>query len=306
MRTSLIALSLIMSASAYADNTNWMSGLDDNQPVRTVSIPGAHDAATSSGVTNFSKTQSQNISGLFDAGVRAFDLRPKNADLTIYHGIESTGIRLEDVIKDLSAKIKDSDEFVIITIRNEGANNDGDRDSTWETAIENLFNTYSDSYATWQKGMTVGDARGKIIVLSRSQFNSNKVGFISNWNHNPEDIEAFISLGENRARLYLQDNYDNPGDATKQANIKSMLDRSSSNSGKTEIQHWVINHVSYVGGTLSYPSTQAGKTNPVVLGYVTGGTGSTGIMLMDFAGDDSYSGKELVEAIIARNTFKNN
>ena len=304
MRTSLIALSLAFSASVFAGPTDWMSRLDDNQPVRTVSIPGAHDAATSS-TSGSAKCQSKNIANLFNSGVRAFDLRPRysSGNLTIYHGIITTGVSMESALTTLIDKVKDTDEFAVIIIRDEDSSNHTD----WSNAMANLFNKYDENIATWQKGMTVGDARGKIIAITRSDFESKKVGLIDNWNHNPEDIEAFISLGENRARLYLQDNYDSPGDATKQANIKSMLDRSSSNSGKTEIQHWVINHVSYTGsGLLSYPSTQAGTTNPVVLGYVTGGTGSTGIMLMDFAGDDSYSGQKLVDAIIARNTFKNN
>ena len=77
MRTSLIALSLAFSASVFAGPTDWMSRLDDNQPVRSVSIPGAHDAATSGVSISSAKCQSKSIADLFDSGVRAFDLRPR-------------------------------------------------------------------------------------------------------------------------------------------------------------------------------------------------------------------------------------
>jgi hypothetical protein len=56
---------------------SWMTPLPDDTPVSRLSIPGAHDAATSS-ITSWpmwTKPQELDIAALWNAGVRAFDLR---------------------------------------------------------------------------------------------------------------------------------------------------------------------------------------------------------------------------------------
>lgn len=301
MRFLISFITLFITFVALADNSKWMADLPDNVPVRTVSLPGAHDAATK-GVTilpSSSQTQSKSLEELFDAGVRAFDLRPKYSgnQLSIYHGIISANITMEEALTKLINKVQGTTEFAVIIIRDEDSANS----SEWAVAISSLLNKYDNNFAVWQKGMTVGDARGKIIALSRNSFESGKVGFISGWNHNEINRDVVITLGENRARLIMQDNYENPAEATKKNNVRNLLDFSSSNSGKNEIQCWVINHTSYVPGTLGSPKDAAKAINPAALEFINNGSGSTGILLMDFAGDDTYSGQKLVDAIIARN-----
>ena len=70
---------------------NWMQHLDDSRTIASLSIPGAHDAATGEGVhmvAGFGKTQELSLAALWDCGVRAFDLRPavNGEELHIYHG----------------------------------------------------------------------------------------------------------------------------------------------------------------------------------------------------------------------------
>lgn len=83
---TILFASLLMTACASGiepdppgwDGAAWMSRLDDDTPLTCVSIPGAHDAATA-GVTawpQWTRTQELDIEALWNAGVRAFDLRP--------------------------------------------------------------------------------------------------------------------------------------------------------------------------------------------------------------------------------------
>ena len=79
----LVCLILVWHTSVLLAE-NWMSRLPDDAYVAALSIPGAHDAATGSGWAGlngpignlFAKTQDLSLQALWDAGIRAFDLRP--------------------------------------------------------------------------------------------------------------------------------------------------------------------------------------------------------------------------------------
>ena len=105
--------------TVLADGKNWMASLPDNVYITQLSIPGAHDAATSGVSVSLAKTQTMTISEQWDVGVRAFDLRPKK-DGIIYHGIISTGISLSTALGYLKSKLQTNpQEFAIVIMRNE-------------------------------------------------------------------------------------------------------------------------------------------------------------------------------------------
>ena len=89
------------------DYQNWMQPLDDNLFLSRLSIPGAHDAATSScsssGMTGSAHTQTYTIARQLERGVRIFDLRPvwNGSDMVIYHGIVSTRVKFNDALNTL-------------------------------------------------------------------------------------------------------------------------------------------------------------------------------------------------------------
>ena len=72
---------------------SWMTAIDDDTKIAMLTIPGTHDAATST-CAGPGKCQTLTISGQLEHGVRAFDLRPamdNNSSLgNIYHGILDT------------------------------------------------------------------------------------------------------------------------------------------------------------------------------------------------------------------------
>lgn len=317
---TIAAMLLGCSITTSAEVNNWMSVLPSETPVRKLSIPGAHDAGTGNGFTSDSQflasiagvTQKLTIEEQWDAGVRAFDLRPaykSDGTLQIYHGVLETNLSFREAVETLRAKLADNPgEFAVIIMRHE---DDSDSNAAgWAPAVAAVFDEFDSTIATFSPAMTVGDARGKIIVLTRDKFTSSKSGEISGWSHSENfsnQQNGIISRGRNKAKLYTQDFYECGTTDRKIKALTAMLDYSIENTDGTV---WVINHTSgYTGsmGTNAAIKELAAASNPATTDYLaTHGAGRTGIVLMDFAGVDeeggtAVGGKKLLDAIIAQN-----
>lgn len=295
-----------------------MADIPNATKVRSMSIPGAHDAATGHGFSGFSavgalfsgKTQSKKLDALFDAGVRAFDLRPtqKNkvdGQLQIYHGILETKLSMKEALNLLRDKlIANPSEFVIIVVRHE---NDSDDDaSAWPGAMTDLLAGYEDYLVKFTPSLDVGTARGKMLFLTRDAFDSDYAGLIERWTHSDnfdEQKNAQISLGRNRTTLVVQDYYECESNDRKTATIQNVFDYAINN---TDESTWVINHTSgYVNtGTESNVKKLAKVTNQYMVDALKNKSidGRTGIVIMDYAADSDCD-KGLVEAIIKNNEY---
>lgn len=308
---------LLTSVASGAVTEEWMSGLPDNVAVRELSIPGAHDAATGNGFSGSSSflalfsgvTQSLSLEAQWDAGVRAFDLRPSykagvDGNLQIYHGILETKMSMKAALQTLVDKLASSPgEMAVVLMRHE-SDSDSNSDS-WPAAMSELLAEFDGHIATFSPDMTLGDARGKIIVLSRDSFESAKAAMIAGWSHSEsftDQKRAILSLGRNKAALYAQDYYECSSADSKYQAVTTLIDYSTANTSTTP---WVINHVSgYTGsGTNSDVSNLAKALNMRVADYLEASEpGRAGILMMDFAGaTNETSGKALVDKIIAQN-----
>ena len=304
---SIIASLFMLAAmqTAWADGRNWMASLPDNVYITQLSIPGAHDAATStcSSLTG-AKTQTYTVSEQWERGVRVFDLRPtdENANGPIYHGSgilrASTGTTLRAELGNLKTKLAaNPTEFAIVIIRNE--NNSGQDNGKWKEVIKPILDSYNDVLTEWHRDLTLGDVRGKIIVFARDEVAETKAAKVGGWPDNTN--YGTILLNDDGAfHLILQDYYDNVNTDTKKNYIGTMLDESMTIHCPNRLY---INHASGVK-SLS-PSTVAKATNKYICDYLDAhpNIGPTGIIMMDYAGDDdsSYYGATLVNKIIANN-----
>ena len=310
---SIIASLFMLAAmqTAWADGRNWMASLPDNVYITQLSIPGAHDAATS-GVSSisayFAKTQNLTLSDQWDAGVRAFDLRPKTSGSNgpIYHGTAPTGVTLRDALGYLKTKLADNpQEFAIVIIRNEGnSGQEGDAATgKWHQVIAPILESYNDVLTEWHRDLTLGDVRGKIIVLARDEVVGTKAAKVGGWPDNTN--YGTILLNDDGAyHIILQDYYENINTTTKNGYIKTMLDESMTIHCPNRLY---INHTSgYTGSGLTTNIGACAKsTNKYVCDYLDAhpNIGPTGIIMMDFAGSDAsnYYGATLVNKIIANN-----
>lgn len=317
-----------MAAAVSASATPWMRDLSDDAFISQLSIPGTHDSATGHGFTswlmeNYATTQDLNISAQWSVGVRAFDLRPAvsgNA-LQIYHGVAATKLWFHDALADICRQLDaEPTEFAIVLMRHE---DDGDSNNTnWASLTESAFAdpTVADRLATFSPDLTVGEARGKIIVLSRDAFTNKKAGFISGWGCSPDFADqkgGTITRGTRTARLYVQDFYDctaSDGAARKDAAITALYEYSRGlcdESCRTP-NLWVINHTSgytraaFPHGTWGYRENAERANRHLWQLLQQEPHGPTGIVLMDYggvekSGDQNTMGRTLVEALIANN-----
>ena len=278
----------------------WMQYIPDDVLLSDLSLVGTHDAATKGCSLEMSKCQSLTIAQQLSAGVRLFDLRPgKNFD--IYHGSDPTGMKfskaLEDIVDYLSANPA---QGCIVFIKNESG------EAAWSEGMSSELGAFADNMLMFKKGLTMGDLRGKILVLSRDAYIGPIRGgfFASAWPDNTADGEVGIgaSQGESLETFYLQDQYDSDtSESDKIASVKKYADKAKSKSANA----WLCNHTSLAGfklfGIGSSPKDHAKKINPEVVAYINSKPGRLGIVMMDFAGDASVDGDDLLNAVINQN-----
>lgn len=321
---AIVAIFLLTSTVCMADD--WMKQLDDNAYLSQISIPGTHDSATGEGWTgtwgtmfgpSMGLTQELNIAGQLNCGVRAFDLRPcvDNDKLVINHGILQTKATFPGTLQQLVSFVKEHPtEFVIVIMRHE---TDGDdNNSQWGTMIYNCLNS-SDirpTLADYKRDITVGELRGKVLVLSRDSYADQPIGgFITGWAHQMNYATGKIKGPSITGTLYVQDFYEVMDKTTGKKNaIVKLLNFSTKNNVKNETQHLIvcINHTS---GYTASASTDGNRNNAAIsnqhmIDYLADDAhaGPTGIVVTDFAGintsgDYEVKGLDLVNAIINDN-----
>ncbi len=314
-----VAMLIAPRSLQAADTQRWMSTLDDYDYVCQLSIPGTHDSGTGNGFAGISvigsllagKTQDKNFSEQLNIGVRAFDLRPgvDGSSLPIYHGPLKTKLTMNEAFtQSISFLSSNPSEFLIFIIRQE----DGDNNE-WKANMTALLNNndYKNHVVPFSPKLRVKDARGKIIVLTRTAFSNSKAATVSGWGDNATFRTGTIksSNGSGNATLWLQDYYEISDENVKADAVVSLLDKSATLCrDESSFGTWVINHASGYKGTAtnSNNSANAKRTAEAIITrlFAKGRTpGPTGIILMDYAGTDAaYDGTSLVDAIIDNNS----
>lgn len=322
---------------------NWITPLDDNIYVCQMSIPGTHDAGTGHGMdvagsgfgagiasgilSEAGQTQEYTILQQINMGIRAFDLRPayttnRQNKFYIWHGLIKTKLSLEDALTQMKDYLSNNPgEFFIVWMRHEseiatffGANLTYKNTNKWSTdfgkAVSDLVN---DNLIAFRPDLTIGDMRGKILFLTRDEYNNRVGGLVRPFSSGSARDDGAISDNRNSATLYYQDVYSGLDETNKYGYVKTLLDKSAKfHSDGVNTLTWVVNHTSgYTGSTSTSDAYRqnAANTNKPVYEYLTGSekeVGSTGIMFMDYVGSHtsgSYTvyGDLLPQAIIDNN-----
>jgi len=281
----------------------WMERLADDTPLTALTIPGAHDAASSSitSWTLWTRTQEKNVAELWNCGVRAFDLRPALVDgeLGIYHDKYSAHVSFPQVMQALILALKKHPgECAIVIIRHE-EEADGNAPG-WKDAMDAYLNSIGPSLVDhYTPELTLGDMRGKILVLDR--------GDIRDWSYSEQlssqQGASIVERNGNAFPLWVQDYYHPDGAEDKWAAVKGLLDASTSAGDARPL---VINHASAYVGKLPDYRTNARDINGRMADYLSLRRAPVGIVMMDFAGVDrsngvSVGGAKLVNALIENN-----
>ena len=291
-------------------NAAWMAALDDATPLADVSIPGAHNAASSTiwAFSAWTRTQELNVAQLWNAGVRAFDVRPAyvNGITGVYHDKYSAGIAFADIYATLiKALDRHPTEFAILLIRHEVEADGGS--PAWEDEMRDILSAHDDHLADYHDGITVEELRGKLLVLSRDRYEDGPFGgYISGWYSGTDLERQQAATIENAAGatfpIWVQDWYD-PDDAeSKWAEVQDMLDATAMATRRP----LVINHVSGYYGRLPNYRKNANAINAKAVAYIRRNHTPAGVVMMDFAGTDTsrgttVHGEDLVQALIDNN-----
>lgn len=324
-KSALILISLIIHIAATAqvsDYATWMSGLDDRAFVCQLSIPGAHDACSSSfsGILSFiykssAQTQSKSVEAMLPLGVRLFDLRPcvSGSKLHINHGVATTSYDFDPVMAQLCSYLDaHPTEFCIVVIRHEseGDSNNANFGSMLQASLAKI----KDHLVDFRPNLTVGEARGKILFLSRDEYDAPIYGGrIVDLKDNRSDISEMLGghcygSSTNRCAWWMQDHYEFSSDAVKQQAIRDMLARSTTLAGGYTYT-WVVNQTSGYKGTSSSASAyqnNAKTSNKYMQELLESGAydGPAGLVFMDYAADGDnagYYGLSLTQALVNHN-----
>ena len=318
----ILALLLPLTGrTQVTDYQNWMAQLDDDAFICQLSIPGAHDACSSSfsgtsalGALVSGKVQTKSVQQMLPLGIRLFDLRPavKNSKLTICHGILVTSFDFNTIMGQLRDYVtQHPTEFCVVLIRHETEADDGD--SSFSSLLQTSLASFKDYLVDFRPNLTVGEARGKILFISRDDYGMPIYG------------GRTVDLSDNRSTIsemlgghcygpetwkcswWMQDYYEYSDVSVKKQAITDMLSRSSQLAGRYDYT-WVVNETSgYKGtGTNTACQTNTKATNPHLQQLLASGNydGPAGLVFMDYCcdGDGSgYYGLSLVKELVNHN-----
>ena len=284
--------------------------LPDEKLVASVSMPGAHDAATYKGVMmslGMGRTQTANLAEQWESGVRAFDLRPAVRDtaLHIYHSVLKTGVSFQEAISKICTLLdKHPEEFAVVLLRHENESENEREKHLWPSAIGRVIETLGERAVTFHPHITVGEVRGKILFLSRNAYHgTHKGALVTGWSHASQgtDMARIISYANGEeAQLQVQDYYAPTTEERKQAKLLGA--RKMLSLAKAAAQDvWTINFLSGYARTAfgGNATTRGYKANAQWLHtrlleeqkeHKALSAGRMGIVFMDFVGTDKVCG----------------
>lgn len=312
----------VLCLPVWADD--WMGRISDETYLSQVSIPGVHDAGTGHGFKGWSvlvgdataRTQDLTLTELWNAGVRAFDLRPTvdGNSLPIYHGIIQTALTMEDAVQTLCGLLDaHPTETAIIIMRHESDHDEGS--SEWGPLMNNLLTSepVKSHAVNFTPTLKMKNVRGKLLILSRDSYATTPVGaYVTGWNFSDqleEQKNGRIARGTNSATCYIQDYYDCTGDggvATKWNSINTLVRFTAEQNTSTRI--WAINHTSGYTANASSDGNRnnAAAQNKALAGWLQEHCGPTGIVVMDFGGVDRSNGYDVMGLTLVRALIDNN
>ena len=325
----------------------WMANLDENVYLSQISLPGTHDAgayadAASNAIQNLAITQIYDIPTQFNNGVRVLDFRPECSstnsedDFDIAHGIISLDVTFEEVLNETVKWLANHPtEFIIVQLKNESSSTtplfSGTKHFTyWQRFMRDKLLKINKKYLIdeFSPAMTLKDARGKILFMSRDDYYSNSqysafggwVGCkISGWDDNSALWSKTFYTAPNHENsteggvgtLWVSDLYKGGTlQNVSQTDKKSAIDRClKAAKENTNISTWYMTwlNVSDNGLGGSNPGRRTPTYNDYVATKINGRDYpkdtyyNTGIIMLDWAGNSTYKGDEVLKAIIDNN-----
>jgi hypothetical protein len=289
---------------------DWMGTIPGNIRFSMLSIPGTHDAATSS-TSSAARTQSLTIAQQLEAGVRALDLRPgfTSSSLEIYHGLVSTGVTLSAALDATRSFLENHPtETVFVLIHEEDNSFFTDPHSTeWSNRVWACLNNYKDIIASagWKSALNA--CRGKMVVIFRDSYTDGtnngdlgcgKVGWGSDWNEK-SIMNGSGSTVNSGYSLWYQDIYDNTNYQDKESYLVRMLTEFIQKY-PTTWERLYVNNVNMTGSSLSDIAKEMNQ-RVVNNAAFSSWNGRFCLMFADFVCNSDYHGNDIYHFIRNQN-----
>lgn len=340
--------------SSYVDGPCWMKYVDNNKFLDELSIPGTHDSGTCS-VDNDTEPQSSQAKCQQDyiptqllEGVRYFDIRlGKGENPGIDHGAcyllkkDGNFMHLSDVIGYFNTFLSENPTEALIMLVSRG--NDEATDESLTTALGKVFDENPDLFYTSSRIPTLGEVRGKIVLLRRFGLAGNSVSShtwgldLTQWDdkiaahtdstsmclvRDERGFEAVGKTGDEEpycTKVYAQDHYECTGtdkigwvdmalqETTKLARI--MVDVEDNDGAKVKVlEHsWCINYTSctnYKQGSNPFTAARVVNEHLYKSQYINStGNESTKEDCLEHIG---IIASDFVDAALARSIYQRN
>lgn len=187
-----------VTAAQEISNSDWMRKLPDKTPLQKISLPGTHNTvALHEPFPGVAACQNLKLAEQLDSGVRYLDLRCRhlNDKLHLYHGIINQHLTFTDALVTIEAHLKKHpSETIILSITEERRAKENTR------PFLATLKTHLNANNCWLKDTlpSLGQARGKMILLRRFRTNE-KFGIpATNWKSN---------TGHSTKLLHIQDHF---------------------------------------------------------------------------------------------------
>ena len=340
--------------SSYVDGPCWMSYVDGNKYLDELSIPGTHDSSTCSvdndtePQTSLVKCQQDYIPTQLLEGIRYFDIRLGKGDNPgIDHGMfylrkkDGDFLHLSDVIGYFKTFLNEHPSEALIMLASRG--NDEATDESITTAFAKVMADNPDLFYTSSHVPTLGEVRGKIVLLRRFRLAGNSVSGhtwgldLAEWDdkikaHSDsttmclvQDARGFEAAGETGdkepycTKVYAQDKYKLTGtdklswvdNALKETTgrTRNKVDVVDDDRAKVQVQErcWSINYTSCTG--LSHggnPFTSARVVNEHLYKSPYINPSGTEDTKSDYLKHIGIIASDFVDAALARSIYQRN
>ena len=293
-------------------------------------------------IATFGQTKKKDFRGQFDSGCRVFDLRVRaeydnllslKDPIHLYHSCIPCYVGFAEALKSIAYMVKiNPTEGAVIIVATENndiykaiggwsfiaklgnivglnfATGSLNEEATWKGVSDDITEVFSDSdyssvkLAKFKKGMTMGDLRGKILIVEQQVpenlvYSNDKIGKAARCTSWTDGTLEIVGGGENeRTKISGQNNWgsDSSDDNknyinNKKKEFKDMISKAATYGVEDDV--WIYNAVNgYVKAAWGLPdySTMAESTYGSFIDNLNS-TKTRGIILQDFVGLPKYN-----------------
>ena len=196
---AIVGFSNVIKANVASSYPEWMKEIPDETPIREVNMPGTHDSAAIYGLADLAgQCQSLSIEDQLNIGVRFLDIRLqiRATKLHAVHGMVDQKLPFKDIVSTVDGFLKKHpSEFLIVSVKEDASAQN--QHATFEGALK------AEITSSWRTEetlpATVGEARGKAVLLSRYANSTIGIPAYEGW----KDSASFTLPND----IYVQDTY---------------------------------------------------------------------------------------------------